>query len=339
LASWVDASAPEGDPENAAPLPEPPSLDLENPDGVFEAPGELVVEGLDDQFWCTSIDPGIGQDAWITALQLVPGNEKVVHHVLFYVDPTGASADLANDDGYYECFGEAGVDDAKLVGGYIPGALPMEPPPGVGIPLPEDARIIMSFHYHPTGAGAEPDQSSLALKWSTTPPKYEAAFEILGNFGSAAQGLQPGPNDDDGTEFMIPANTAGHTETMTWKAPENLPEGAFIWSAANHMHYIGVDQLTQIERANGDTECLLATPRWDFDWQRVYEIDAPISNMPRVHAGDLLRMRCTYDNTLDNPFVKRALAEQGLTEPVDVYLGDGSLDEMCLVAVGVAYER
>ena len=36
-----------------------------------------------------------------------------------------------------------------------------------------------------------------------------------------------------------------------------------------------------------------------------------------------------------NPFVQRALAEQGLSAPIDVFLGEQSLDEMCLVLVGL----
>ena len=178
LAEWVDAGAPEGDPDDALPIPEPPSVDLADPDGVFTPPGAFEVDGDEDLFWCASIDPAIGEDAWLTGLQLRPGNRKVVHHVLFFTDPTGASATLANGDGYYECFGGAGIEDARLIGGYIPGAMPMVPPADTGIPLAEGSRIVMSFHYHPTGAGAELDQSSLALEWTTQRPRYEARLRV-----------------------------------------------------------------------------------------------------------------------------------------------------------------
>jgi hypothetical protein len=49
-----------------------------------------------------------------------------------------------------------------------------------------------------------------------------------------------------------------------------------------------------------------------------------------VQGGDILRMRCTYDNTLDNPFVADALSSMGMTTPGDVFLGEETLDEMCL---------
>ena len=41
---------------------------------------------------------------------------------------------------------------------------------------------------------------------------------------------------------------------------------------------------------------------------------------------------------LANPGVARALREQGLEAPVDVGLGEGSLDEMCLIGAGVVVE-
>ena len=53
--------------------------------------------------------------------------------------------------------------------------------------------------------------------------------------------------------------------------------------------------------------------------------------------GDTLRMRCTFDNSTDNHFVVEALDAQGLDKPVDVPLGEDTLDEMCLAAIGIMY--
>jgi hypothetical protein len=106
------------------------------------------------------------------------------------------------------------------------------------------------------------------------------------------------------------------------------------------MHYIGVDLEVRITRATpaaGEPaeECLIKVPHWSFDWQRTYLYDAPVAELPTVGDGDEVTIRCLYDNTLENPFVQRALREQGLEMPVDVYLGEQTLDEMCLTAFGV----
>jgi hypothetical protein len=86
-----------------------------------------------------------------------------------------------------------------------------------------------------------------------------------------------------------------------------------------------------------DQECLLQTPQWNFEWQRFYEYDLPVDELPTVRPGDRLEFRCTYDNSMDNPFVAEALEYQGLDAPIEVKLGETTLDEMCLVALQLIY--
>ena len=38
--------------------------------------------------------------------------------------------------------------------------------------------------------------------------------------------------------------------------------------------------------------------------------DAPIESLPSIKGGDKLYLRCTYDNSLGNPHVARALASK-----------------------------
>lgn len=85
-------------------------------------------------------------------------------------------------------------------------------------------------------------------------------------------------------------------------------------------------------------ECLVQTPKWNFEWQRWYVYDEPeLTKLPFLAPGDTIEAKCVYDNSMDNPFVRRALSEQGLTEPHDVVLGDETLDEMCLVVMELIY--
>jgi hypothetical protein len=80
---------------------------------------------------------------------------------------------------------------------------------------------------------------------------------------------------------------------------------------------------------------LLHTPEGDFDWQQFYWFDADNNNAPIVYEDDKAWIQCTYDNTLDNPGVQQALNEGGLTSPIDIELGDGSLSEMCIAVLGL----
>jgi hypothetical protein len=107
------------------------------------------------------------------------------------------------------------------------------------------------------------------------------------------------------------------------------------------MHYVGTDMLVKLVHNDPvgdepDEECLVQTPNWDFGWQRAYAYDAPLDAVPQLRSGDELHMRCDYNNSMSNPFVVQALAEQGLDGPVDVHLGEETLDEMCLGVFGIA---
>ncbi|MCA9634823.1 MAG: hypothetical protein KC420_02180 [Myxococcales bacterium] len=337
LREWADAGAPEGDPALAAPLPDPQSLDLPNPTTTVKMGGTVTVEAAGntlDYFHCLSLDPGHASDVFVDGLQLIPGNRAIVHHVLIYVDESAASASWPNGI-KTNCGGGTGVAaPTSLIAGWVPGGLPMTTPSDVGIALPAGARLILNVHYHATGGGPESDDgTAVALRWSATPPDYVSIFKLLGEPAEATPLTGP---------LMIPANEKDHVEDYEWTVSyggQPFPDSieARIWAVAHHMHKVGIDmRMWVIDRDTKEETCLLHTPRWDFDWQRVYEYDAPVGDAVRVKAGDTIRLRCVYDNSLDNPGVQQVLAEVGLDAPVDVKAGEGTLDEMCIGAIGVA---
>jgi len=344
---WAEQEAPQGDPDTAAELPTPPSLVLDDADESHTIPSSVTVEGNDDQFLCFSVPLGNTSMKWLDGIQVTPGNQSIVHHVLVYAETSGASVDKAGDDGYYPCFGGPGVANANLVAAWAPGATPAIPPENTGLIVQENTNLIINVHYHPTGAGPEVDDStSVDLRWFDGIPEYTAQLQLIGNFGSAVGGsfgLRPGPNDrDDQIEFRIPAGVADHRETMMFQLPSAIPEDSRLWTVGTHMHYVGTDMLIGVKRFDPppgqlDEECLVQTPQWDFNWQRGYSYDAPLEELPSATPGDVLFLRCTYDNSMSNPFVVEALDEQGLDGPIDVELGEETLDEMCLGVFGLAF--
>jgi len=335
LRAWVDAGAPEGDAAHAAALPEPPSRTLQGVTQVIAPPSAWTTSGTSDQFICMVYDPELTTDMWLTGIEFRPSSPSVVHHAVAIVDPTRASAQLAGPGGVYECFGDGGIPSAYPLGGYTPGALPFEEVAGSGIRVPASSLIVVQFHYHPL-ASADPisDETSLALRMTSTFPGREAAWVGVGNEFDPGI-LQPDPDDrGSGVEFRIPAGVAEHTEQL--RIPLGADEGARVpvWSLYPHMHYLGTRMLVELEHADGSRTCLIDAGRYDFDWQRPYVYDGSIGDLPLVRFGDKMVITCTYDNTLANEHVQRALAEQHLSAPVDVYYGEQTLDEMCIVLVG-----
>lgn len=338
LRAWVDQGAPEGDPAAAAPVPDPPELDLTDADVRVQIPTPVAIDGTKDQFLCFSIDPGFEDDTWIDAVQIHAGNPQVVHHVLAYIDESGESAAKINEDGYYPCFGGPGIGSANLIAAWAPGMTPFETPPNVASRIVAGSRIVLNVHYHPTGKPELDMDTALDLRIRDTIPEYVGMLALIGN--SEGPQLQPGDGDDNGyPEFRIPAGAEHHVEQMLFTLNDIPPLRVF--AIGTHMHYVGTDMLIGVQRespANGDpaSECLLQTPGWDFNWQRTYNYDAAFDDVPRINSGDQLYLRCTYNNSMSNPFVVKALAEQGLDAPQDVHLGEETLDEMCLAVVGIA---
>ncbi len=268
---------------------------------------------------------------------------------MIFIDPNGESTALANADGYYDCFSGPGVKAVQVLAPWVPGARPAVYPQEAGMLLPKGAKLVMQMHYHPAGTTAAPDLSKLNLQFHTGVPEYRAVVTGAGNFSSLfpnGDGLQPGPNDTDKAtpEFLIPAGVKGHTEAMRRTLPKEIQPGVplpemKIYDTFTHMHYIGTDMKISVHRpepqnAEPADECVVQT-NWDFNWQQTYAYDAPVDKLPTLHGGDVLDMRCTYDNTLDNPFLKRALMEAKLDKPQDVHLGESTLDEMCVGALTV----
>ncbi len=329
---WTEAGAPEGDPTDAAELPPwmPETLEGEIVTTLESEGFTIGADVKDDQYRCFSLDPKLDKTSWITGLQVKPGDPAVVHHVVLFSDPDGASAAKAGDDGSYPCFGGADVPNSSVLYAWAPGGNPLELPDGAGIPVEPGQNVVMQVHYHPSGA-ATTDATALSVRWSETQPQRQAIMAIIGGV-SPGQANSPSWADPP---FKVPAGAADHVET--WEETIALPPGDVrIWSIFPHMHLVGTSIEVTIEHA-GAVSCLAPLPRWDFDWQRTYIYDAPFAELPRVHDGDIIRIRCTYDNSTGNAALVKALAAEGIAEPQDMTVGEDTLDEMCVGIIGVMY--
>jgi hypothetical protein len=345
---WVELGVPAGDAATAAPLPPLPDDHIDGVTHRMSPENPFVTSGQGDDMICFYLqpDPIIAQPTWLEAIEFTPGNLGVVHHAVLLAVPEAEAATaqtLAGPDGLYECFGGTGIDGAYTLGVWVPGSTPFEALPDTGIPLAPGATMLLQIHYHPAGEIADPDATEVAMRLTTTAPARNMIFTGIGNAFSAPN-LLPGPNDRGVAEFRIPAGVADHTERMSFpiELDNDNPARFPIVAVFPHMHYIGVDleaKITRAQPAPGEPaeECLFKTPQWDFNWQRTYFYDAPMASLPTIGDGDVISLACRYDNTLDNPFVQLALDDAGLDEPVDVFLGEETLDEMCLAGFAILF--
>lgn len=372
LRAWADTGAAEGDAATAAPLSPPKAVKLEREDVVMRLPQPIrVAHGAHrDIHTCVVVDPQLDGDTYVIGRQITPGNPKVLHHAVTYmlkpmlddaartqVTRAEMLARLMKAKGVgvgerYDCFGGPQLADTGLIsenlGGWAPGATPSISPYDSGQPMRRDSLVILDLHYHAASHDEEDASTSLALMLATTRPRFVSQPLLIGNFvervdlpaGIGELVVQPGETKP---QFLIPAGATQHVEenTWTWKLP-SAPLGIRAYFAGTHMHYVGRDMQVFLENTmpvagEPARECLVHTPRWDFNWQGGYGWRATYEQLPLMNPGDVLRMRCVYDNSLNNPALAAALAERGLSAPVDVTLGEDTLDEMCLAAIGIIY--
>lgn len=308
--AWVEGGTPEG--ESTEPLEAPsdavlPTADIvAAPTGPFTpnpAPGNL------DDYRCFLLDHVFEEDTFLEEGWVQPGAEALVHHVLLYTIGQADAADAAAQEGAdgqagFPCFGAM---TGGPVGWWVPGAVPQRYSGPAAKVFTAGTRLLMQVHYNVIGADPTPDLTTYHIV--TRPAPEQAAVTVgLGN-----RNIEILPDDPDSVHVRDFRNTG----TTDWVLSEVM----------GHMHLLGTRMRLEAVRANGEIECLLDIPEWDFDWQQMYRL--PEDEKLTVAPGEALRLTCAYDNTLANqPVVDGERPSPGI-----VRWGEGSLDEMCLAYV------
>lgn len=347
IATWVENGTPLGDVSKRPPPAVFANAGLVDKTHSFVTTPHVVAGSGIDDFRCFPIDPGFTEDTWVGGSNVVPGDPTVVHHVLVFVDPNSESPALAAGDpahdGSYSCFGGPGLKAApSLLLAWAPGVPPTYYGDDSGIKVPKGAKLVMQIHYHPHTDASATDQTGFELKALPGKPSFVSQILLVGNADTSDPKklihLVP-PSAD---RFLIPAGAEGHVEAMEVNIPEKIGSFTFpptnILAAGAHMHWAGVNMKIEVTRKNPtegqpEHECVLSTPKYDFNWQRGYRFDEDdVDKLPLISPGDTIRFTCTYDNSTKNKYVVRSLAEDH-TSLHDIHLGETTRDEMCLGAI------
>src|SRR5215467_15314925 len=93
LQAWVKDGMPEGDPAEKPELPKFTSgWQLGEPDLVVEMPAAYhVPPDGPDIYRNIGVALKLAEDKWVTAIDMRPSARAVVHHVLYFADPSGKS--------------------------------------------------------------------------------------------------------------------------------------------------------------------------------------------------------------------------------------------------------
>ena len=307
LSDWVAQGKPEGDQADNPGIPTfPEGSQIGTPDMVLSMP-EAYNHGGDmtDQYQVFVLPADPDNDLSIRALEVRPGNRNVAHHAILGLDISGTAANLdAQDpDLGYESFGSFGFTaESNFFGGWVPGALTVEYPPGIGRTVPAGADVLLQMHYGPSPID-ESDQTEINVFFSQEPIEREVQTTYMG----------PQHLDDF---FFLPAN-----QVRTFHGTMDVAADVSLISIVPHCHLIGVSwDVFATSPNNQDTIPLISIPSWDFNWQGFFTFPS----LTKIPAGYTLHGIASYDNTSANPFNPN-------DPPQNVTFGEGTTDEMFFV--------
>jgi hypothetical protein len=321
IEKWAEGGAPRGDPASASEPGQRANGALDRVDLTLQLPEPFTPTAAgDDEYRCFPVAWPADAARYAVGFGVRPGNAKLVHHVIAYVAPPDRAAEVAaldeadNAPGY-ECFGGPGFGGfPRWLGAWAPGSPASVYPEGTGLEVEPGSVLVMQMHYYLGAARGESDQTAIDIKLADSVDKPAAIIPFAN------------PLWLEGQEMLIPAGATNKVHWFDVELSEYTDEPFLIHSANLHMHRLGTNAVLWVERENGDIDCMLDVPRWDFDWQITYAFTEP----KLVQPGDRLGIECQFDNGAAN----QPVVDGQRAEPRDVAWGDGTGDEMCL---GVFY--
>ena len=314
IAAWAAADGPQGDMANAPPVPVYADNEvITDPDITATMEPYIIPVATSDLYRCFVLPINNPADHFIKRLEVIPGNRGVVHHVLVFQDTSGQAQvlDAADPGPGYTNFGGIGVEEAPLVGIWVPGSEVLSTPAGMGIKLLAGADLVIQVHY-PAGSGPQGDSTRINIEFDN------------GGFTrdiSIAAALEHTYTLTNGPLFILP------NQVKTFHSQYTVPLPATITAIGPHAHLVCTQMKSWAITPTNDSIPLVEIPDWDFHWQGMYQFRNPIF----LPAGTVLHGEATYDNTVNN------LQNPNHDSPVLVYLGESTTNEMMLFYFAYTY--
>jgi thiol-disulfide isomerase/thioredoxin len=277
IAAWIAAGKPRGD-DKDQPLPRVFAQSkrgigwtIGEPDAIFQIPEPIAIKAEGTMPYQNVMVPTrLTEDKWVRAMQIVPTDKSVVHHVLVFVLPEAALNDPALRR-------QSALDESRgYWAAYVPGNDAVTFPDRLAKRLPKGAVLMFQIHYTPSGEATK-DQIKIGVVYQSETPTHIVRTAAVAD-----------------RRIEIPPGANNHEEQATVR----LPADAKILAFMPHMHVRGKAYRYELQKP-GESEptILLDIPRYDFNWQLRYSLREPLD----APAGATLIGTAWYDNSAENP--------------------------------------
>ena len=282
IQKWVEQGMIQGSPADLPPQPQfVKGWQLGKPDLIVKAakPFLLPASGI-DTYWNFILPIPINESRWVKAVEIRPGDKRLVHHANILVDRLELSRKMETEPGA----GFGGMEiriESELFDPdshflfWKPGTVPYVEPDGMALRLDKGTDLVLNTHMQPSGK-PEVIQPSIGI-YFTDKPATEHPMLVQLDCDSQLD-IPPGDN-----HFVV------HDEFT-------LPLDADVLGIYPHAHYLGKDLEATATLPDGTRETLIHIKHWDLNWQAVYRYEQPVP-LPK---GTTIAMRYVYDNSEDN---------------------------------------
>jgi hypothetical protein len=260
ISAWVDAGAPEGDPEDAPkPVAWVNGWKIGAPEVVIEMPRELEIPAAGTLgYRYVSVPTNFKEDTWVRFAEVRAGDREHTHHIVVSVKEPGAGADA----------------QGEFLAGYGPGSMPEMLGEGQAKLIKARSEIVFQLHYTTDGKPGR-DRSRVGLILAHEKPRERVMMLAAAN-----------------VRFAVPAGDADYKV----EARVTLHSDATLVSLLPHMHLRGKSFEFRVAYPDGRKETLLVVPHYSYDWQLSYYLDQPL----RLPKGSVIECTAHFDNSPNN---------------------------------------
>jgi hypothetical protein len=302
IVKWVDAGALGGNPADAPPpqkfAPED-AWHIGKPDLVVKMNGVQKMYAKGPDWWIDYFaDIPLTEDRYIKAMEIRPGNRRIVHHVVMSVIEPDAPPGTP----------EGGVNLHE----YAVGKYGDTFADNTGRLLKKGSRLRYDMHYFAVGEEMS-DQTEMAFIFYPKGfvPKYEVRSLSFRNR----------PFD----ELEIPPNSVVRHDGYF-----RLNRPARIDAFQPHMHMRGKAMTLEAILPDNSVEILSSVDRFDFNWHVSYLYADGYE--PLLPAGTVLHMIGIHDNTANNkrnpdPNMWAGFGERSVDDMLQVWINVVYLDD------------
>jgi tetratricopeptide (TPR) repeat protein/mono/diheme cytochrome c family protein len=303
IQKWVAGGKLEGEPADLPPGPHfTQGWQLGEPDLILKAAKPFALPASSgDQYWNFILPVPIQGTRWVKAVEIRPGDKRLVHHANILVDRLGVAGQMEKKPGEgfpgmdLQIESEAFDPDSHFLF-WKPGSAPYVEPDGLALRLDKGSDLVLNTHFQPSGK-PEMVQPSVGIYFTD---KAATEFPMLLQLdGDVQLDIPPGVKD-----FVVSDRFV-------------LPIDVDLLGIYPHAHYLGKDLLAEATLPDGKVETLIHIKSWDLNWQAVFRYEQPVS-LPK---GTAISMRYVYDNSAEN-------SANPNQPPKRVRAGNAGTDEM-----------